>query len=248
MKKSDGALPVRPRGLRRTRDLAGHALRLCQPRADPLRAVGGFAQPSLPRRGRPRPEGAPRAVAGAARPAQFRCRSAGDGFGDLHHHRGRRRSIAASTASISPKRTRWSTPRRCCGTSPASIRSRRTIARTCRTKCARSPRPRAAPRRSIAPSRCWRWRPAPIRAPSPAPPDGRAMVGGAHRAASGRDHAQHASRRRSRCICRSRSAWAPDNKHARRSDPPRAGAARRSRIERLDLHRALRGVDRSQSL
>ena len=34
----------------------------------------------------------------------------------------------------------------------------------------------------------------------------------------------------------------------RRSDPPRAGAARRSRVERLDLHRALRGLDRHQSL
>ena len=33
-------LPVGPRGLGRTRDLAGHALRLCQPRPDPLGAVG----------------------------------------------------------------------------------------------------------------------------------------------------------------------------------------------------------------
>ena len=33
-----------------------------------------------------------------------------------------------------------------------------------------------------------------------------------------------------------------------RPDPPRAGAAGRSRVERLDLHRALRGVDRPQSL
>ena len=32
-----------------------------------------------------------------------------------------------------------------------------------------SPRPRAGPTRSIAPSRCWRWRPAPTRGPSPAP-------------------------------------------------------------------------------
>src|SRR5581483_4254317 len=56
--KIRGALPVRPRSLRRARDLAGDALCLCQPRLDPLRAVAGFAQPPLPRRGHPRPEGA----------------------------------------------------------------------------------------------------------------------------------------------------------------------------------------------
>ena len=44
------------------------------------------------------------------------------------------------------------------------------------------------------------------------------------------------------------NAWAPDNKHAAGSDPPRAGAAGRSRTECLDLHRALRGLDRAQSL
>src|SRR6476620_1554348 len=70
------ALSLRPRGLRRTRDLAGDALRLCQPRAYPLRAVGGFPQPSLPGRGHPHAEGAANPVARAARPAQFRRRSA----------------------------------------------------------------------------------------------------------------------------------------------------------------------------
>src|SRR4051794_23678197 len=64
-------LPLCPRGLGRTGDLAGHALRLCQPRPDPLRAVAGITQPSLPRRGRPGPEGAPRALAGAAGLSQF---------------------------------------------------------------------------------------------------------------------------------------------------------------------------------
>src|SRR6266480_765733 len=34
----------------------------------------------------------------------------------------------------------------------------------------------------------------------------------------------------------------------RRPDPPRAGAARRARIERLDIHGALRGFHRAQSL
>src|SRR3954454_7690959 len=53
------------RGVRRARDLAGHALRLCQPRPDPLRAVAGLAQSPLPRRGRTGTEGAPRAVTGA---------------------------------------------------------------------------------------------------------------------------------------------------------------------------------------
>src|SRR5205823_8143711 len=56
-------LSLGPRGLRRTRDLAGDALRLCQPRADPLGAVAGLPQPSLPGRGRPHAEGAARAVA-----------------------------------------------------------------------------------------------------------------------------------------------------------------------------------------
>src|SRR6266702_7410259 len=69
--KFRGALPLRPGSFRRARDLAGHALRLCQPRPDPLRADAGFAQEPLPRRGRPRPEGTPRAVTGAARLAQF---------------------------------------------------------------------------------------------------------------------------------------------------------------------------------
>src|SRR6185436_17140153 len=73
-------LPLGPRGLRRTRDLAGDALRLCQPRPDPVRAVGRFAQPSLPGRGRPHPEGSTDAGARAAGDAQFRCRFAGDGF------------------------------------------------------------------------------------------------------------------------------------------------------------------------
>ena len=82
-------LSLGPRGLRRTRDLAGDALRLCQPRADPLGAVAGFPQPPLPGRGRPHAEGAAHAVAGAARHAQFRRRSAGDGFGGGDHHRGR---------------------------------------------------------------------------------------------------------------------------------------------------------------
>src|SRR5260370_39163277 len=81
-------LPLGPRGLGRTRGFPGDALRLCQPRIDPLRAVAGFAQPSLSRRGRPGVEGAPGTLAGAARPAQFRCRSAGDGFGDRDDHRG----------------------------------------------------------------------------------------------------------------------------------------------------------------
>src|ERR1700754_3757018 len=88
--KIRGALPLRPRGLRRAIDLAGHALRLCQPRPDPLRAVAGYAQPPLPGRGRSGAEGAPGAGAGAARPAQLRCRSPGDGFRDRHHHRSRR--------------------------------------------------------------------------------------------------------------------------------------------------------------
>src|SRR2546430_12840130 len=60
-------LSLGPGGLRRTRDLAGNALRLCQPRADPLGAVAGFPQPSLPRRGRPHAEGAAHAGARAAR-------------------------------------------------------------------------------------------------------------------------------------------------------------------------------------
>ena len=45
-----------------------------------------------------------------------------------------------------------------------------TIVRWCRPKCARSPTPRAMPRRSIAPSPCWRWPRAPIRGLLPAPP------------------------------------------------------------------------------
>src|SRR5580704_658082 len=80
---------VRPRGFRRARDFAGHALRLCQPRADSLRTFAGFTQPSLSRGGYPGLEGAPRAVAGAARLQELRSGPAGDGFGDCHHHRGR---------------------------------------------------------------------------------------------------------------------------------------------------------------
>ncbi len=83
------ALPLGPRGLRRTRDLPGDALCLCQPWADPIGAVAGFAQPSLPGRGRPHAEGTADAIAGAARLAQFRRRPAGDGFGGSDHHRGR---------------------------------------------------------------------------------------------------------------------------------------------------------------
>src|SRR5439155_20783448 len=82
-------LPFGPRGLRRTRDIAGDALCLCQPWADPLGAVAGFAQPPLPGGGRPHAEGAAHAGAGAAWHAQLRRRSAGDGFGGRDHHRGR---------------------------------------------------------------------------------------------------------------------------------------------------------------
>src|SRR5260221_6525041 len=71
--KIRGPLSFRPRSFRRTRGLTGDALRLCQPRADPLGAVVGFAQPSLPGRGHPRAEGTARAVAGTARPQKFRC-------------------------------------------------------------------------------------------------------------------------------------------------------------------------------
>ena len=115
------------------------------------------------------------------------------------------------------------------------------------TRCAPLPRPRAAPRRSTAPSPCWRWRPAPIPARSRA-----------------RRKAARWSARAS-CGCWSRPCSTPTpsaeplhlqiaqglgaRQQARaRPDPPRAGAARRSRVERLDLHRALRGVDRPQSL
>src|SRR5689334_17566471 len=54
-----------PRGGRRARDLASDALRLCEPRPDPFRAVIGFAQPPIPRRGCARAEGASRADPGA---------------------------------------------------------------------------------------------------------------------------------------------------------------------------------------
>src|SRR6185369_10141928 len=86
--KISRTLPLGPGGLRRTRYLAGNPLRLCQPRPDPLRAVGRFAQPPLPRRGRPHPEGSAHPGAGAAWDAQFRRRSAGDGFSGSDHHRG----------------------------------------------------------------------------------------------------------------------------------------------------------------
>ena len=87
--KIRGPLSLGTRGLRRTRDLAGDALRLCQPGHDPLGAVGGFAQPSLPGRRCPHTEGTARAGARATRHAQFRRRSAGPGFVDRDHHRGR---------------------------------------------------------------------------------------------------------------------------------------------------------------
>ena len=80
-------------------------------------------------------------------------------------------------------------------------------------KCARSPRPRVTPRRSTAPLRCWRWRPAPIRGPITRAADGRALVGGRivrlviatmlNRPSSAAPLHLKIAR-----------AWAPDHKHA----------------------------------
>ena len=222
------ALPLRPRGRRRARDLAGHALRLCQPRPDPLRAVAGFAQPPLPRRGRPRPEGAPGAVAGAARLAQFRCRSAGAWI--------RRSAPSPRTAPIyrgvncvdlaendtleHTATLLWDVT----GVDPfAPDNLPAGVRRDARDRGSR------APRRADRPRHCG------------------AGAGRQRRSARlypRRRWPRH-GRRRASCGCWSRpcstrepsaeplhlqiaNAWAPDNKHARRSDPPRAGAARRS--------------------
>ena len=212
MKKSAGLYLSAARSLRRARDLAGDALRLCQPRPDPLGAIDGFAQPPLPRRGRPRPEGAPCAVAGAARLAQLRCRSAGDGFGDFDHHRGRpdlpRRQLRRAGGNdklehaatllwdvttvdpFAPDNCRW-----------------------CPTRCARWPKLRAARRRSIARLPCWRWPPAPIHARLPAPPKG-ARWSAAASCGSWWRRCSNASPSAEPLHLQIAKAWAPDNKHA----------------------------------
>src|SRR5258708_15196661 len=81
-------LPLGPRGLGRTRGFPGDALRLCQPRADPLRAVAGFAQPSLSRRGRPGIEGAAGGGPRPAPPAGLLLPASRGGFGGRGPHPG----------------------------------------------------------------------------------------------------------------------------------------------------------------
>ena len=84
----------------------------------------------------------------------------------------------------------------------------------CPPKCAPLPKRRGTPRRSIAPSPCWRWRQAPTRGRSPARADGRAMVGGRILRLVVATMLNR-SPRRGRCICRS-----PVRGRRIRSTPP----------------------------
>ena len=93
--------------------------------------------------------------------------------------------------------------------------------------------------------RDWRWPPVPIRARSPAAPDGRALVGGRIMRLVVADHAQRRAIGRAAPLQIARGGR-PKNRHARRFDPPCAGAAGRSRTERVDLHGAMRGIDRAE--
>ena len=86
-------------------------------------------------------------------------------------------------------------------------------------------------------------RPARLHPRARRPRDGRRP----HRAARGRDHAEREIIGKAAAPA-DRAGLGARQQARRRSDPPRAGAAGRSRIERLDLHRALRGLDRPQSL
>ena len=87
------------------------------------------------------------------------------------------RSIAASTASTLPKRHA-----RTCRDAVVGCHRRRPV-RVRQLSAsggnARHRRRRAAPRRSIAPSPCWRWPPAPTPGRSPAPPTGAPWLAGA---------------------------------------------------------------------
>ena len=211
--KIRGAVSFRARSIRGTRDLAGHALCLCQPRSDPFRAVSGFAQPPLPRRGRPRPEGAPYPVARAARLAELRRGLAGDGFGNFDHHRERpdlsRRELRRSRGNGHAGACRDAVVGRhqrrsvCAGQLSAGVRR---DARDCRSR---------APRCADRPGDCRAGAGAQVPIPRAftRADDGRAMVGARilrlvvatmlNTSPSAEPlHLQIAK------------AWAPDNKHA----------------------------------
>ena len=191
-------------------------------------------------------EGTARAVAGAARLAQFRRRFAGDGFGDLDHHRGRpdlsrrqlhrpgrnRHARTCRDAAVGRHRRRSV----CAGQLPDDVGRDAAVADAARDA---APIDRTIAVLALAAS-------ADPRAFTRAA-EGRAMVGGRimrlvvatmlNRRAVG-DAAASADRQ----------GMGAGQQARRRSDPPGAGAAGGSRTERLDLHRALRGIDRAQSL
>ena len=68
-----------------------------------------------------------------------------------------------------------------------------------------------------------------------------------HPAAGGRDHAERDVLGQTASSA-DRQGMGAGQQIRRRSDPPRAGAARGARTERLDLYRAVRGIDRLESL
>jgi citrate synthase len=132
-------------------------------------------------------------------------------------------------------------PRRCCGTRKHPIRLRKEICLTSRPRCRRSsPPPIARADRSRDRGAVARHRSRSHRLQQHA--EGRAVTGARILrlvAAVMLQTPPKPAPIHEQIV----QAWALNHGHATRSDPPRARAARRSRIERVDLHRALRGVD-----
>ena len=228
------------RGCGRARDLAGHALRLCQPRADPLRAdEGRRARPPLPRRGCAQPQ-EPARAAGRRAGAQG-GRSAGAGFLRLNDHRRRSRlSRRAGDDAVRKRDVRTGRNAFMGRAHVRSIRERQSAAYlaadarhsrgygACGAHRSRDCGSFVGDGRRSCRVQCDAGRPRHHRCKDPA-------------AGRSRDAADAAERRADPRTDRAGLGARPSARQ--RSHPPRAGASRRSRTECIDLHRALRGVD-----